>query len=159
MGFFGGFLYDGRSWTETDHSGMTAPSGPWLHVDIHDSDFAVLTYRPAGPGTGTAFIGYTPSVYFGEPDASPPTDAPREAAGLAAWWSGLNPSASAADRDTMAATLLPYLATDEPQDDEDDEDDDEFEDEDEDDGTSPFVEDKVDDFLTALGLPSFRTAP
>lgn len=151
VGFFGGFLYDGRSWTEIDRSDMTAPSVPWLHVDIHDSDFAVLTYRPAGPGTGTAFIGYTPSAYFGEPDAGPPTDAPREAAGLAAWWAGLNPSASAAGRDTVAATLLPYLATDEPQDDEDD---DEFED----DGSSPFVEDKVDDFLTALGLPSFSTA-
>ncbi|MEV0560905.1 hypothetical protein [Dactylosporangium sp. NPDC050588] len=142
MGFFGGFLYGGQSWTEADRSAARALTGPWLHVDIHDSDFAALTYRPAGPGTGVAFLGYTPGVYFGMPDAGPPTDAPREAAGLAAWWAGLNPSAPSTDRDTMAATLLPYLATDEPQDADDD--------------SSPFVEDKVDDFLTALGLPSFR---
>ncbi|MET7426225.1 hypothetical protein [Dactylosporangium sp. NPDC005555] len=143
VGFFGGFLFDGQTWTEVDIDDVVAPGGgPWLHVDIHDSDFAAVTYRPAGPGTGVAFLGFTPRVYFENPAASPPTDVHREAAGLAAWWAARRDAVTGADLAAKAAAVLLYLAKD-------DEDDEPADD-------SPFVEDKTDRFLTALGLPPFQ---
>ncbi|MEV7986869.1 hypothetical protein [Micromonospora sp. NPDC085948] len=74
------------SWAGAAVGVACAGNTPWLLVDIHDSDSATLTYRPAGPGTGVAYLGYTPRTYFENPDASAPTDAVREAAGLSAWW-------------------------------------------------------------------------
>ncbi|MEV4216804.1 nucleotidyltransferase domain-containing protein [Nonomuraea sp. NPDC049725] len=56
-------------------------------VSIYDSDIATVIYRPAGPGTGVAYLGYTPCTYFEDPEASVPTDVEREAVGLASWWS------------------------------------------------------------------------
>lgn len=146
MGFFGKFLFDGQLWTEVESGKKVAPpdAGFWLVVDIHDSDFAAVTYRPAGPGSGVAFLGYTPRSYFERPEA-PRTDVDREAAGLAAWWAGRRSGATDAERDAMAAGIRPFLAADldsegavaaSPEDDED-----------------VFVEARTDRFLVALGLP------
>ncbi|GAA2362344.1 hypothetical protein [Dactylosporangium salmoneum] len=53
MGYFGAFLFDGQSWTEADAGECAEPDADlWLHVDIHDSDIATITYRPTGPGVG-----------------------------------------------------------------------------------------------------------
>ncbi len=155
VGFFGKFLFDGQAWTEVESGTRVAPPDAefWLVVDIHDSDFAAVQYRPAGPGSGIAFLGYTPRSYFGRPEA-PRTDVDREAAGLAAWWAGRQGDAAGASRDAMAAGIRPFLAADlDPSDlgpsdpdagapDAGSRDDDDI-----------FVETKTDRFLVTLGLP------
>jgi hypothetical protein len=42
-------------------------------------------YEPAGPGSGTAYLGYTPRTYVDDESASAPADVLREAEGLASW--------------------------------------------------------------------------
>jgi hypothetical protein len=149
MGFFGTYLFDGRSWSTHQPDSLPATSEPWLVVDIHDSDIATITYRPAGPGTGVAYLGHTPRTYFEDPQASAPTDVAREAAGLATWWALSFPGASDAERGSMEAVLAPYLAADlDPGDiDEDDEDDEDL------DEAEIFVEIKTSRFLATMGLP------
>ena len=85
MGFFGGYIFDGQGWLEFEPAAGTVPEGgtPWLKVVIFDSDIADISYHPAGPGTGVAYLGYTPRVYFEDENASAPSDVEREAAGLA----------------------------------------------------------------------------
>jgi hypothetical protein len=63
------------------HHSDKLPDGPepWLVVDIHDSYVATIAYRPAGSGSGVAYLGVTPRTYFEDPDASAPTDVVREA--------------------------------------------------------------------------------
>jgi hypothetical protein len=150
MGFFGSFVFDGRSWTPQEPG--TAPTsdivGPWLHVDIHDSDIATVTYRPTGPGSGVAYLGYSPRTYFDDPDASAPTDVAREAAGLAAWWADQRGGATDVERNAKAATLIGYLAEDQdPTDIDLDEEDDDLDDAD------ILVEGKAAQLLIALDLP------
>ncbi len=91
MGVFGTYLFDGTRWTEQDSEDEPTAAGPWLWIDIHDSDVATVKYRPIGPGTGIAFLGFTPRVYFEDDSASDPTDVDREANGLAAWWGDSTP--------------------------------------------------------------------
>ncbi|MCE7008904.1 hypothetical protein LWC34_39750 [Kibdelosporangium philippinense] len=136
MGLFGTYLYDGDKWTPHDNDVRPDVSGPWLMVDIHDSDIGTVSYSPAGPGTGVAYIGVTPRVYFADETASAPTDVVREAEGLAAWREELGASAVTSD------DLVDFLAEDEEVDwDEEDSD------------VEVFVETKVSEFLTALSLP------
>ena len=87
MGFFGRYVFDGRTWHDIDPgSDQTLDiEAPWLSVDIYDSDFATVCYEPPGPGSGTAYLGNTPRTYFGNESASAPTDVLREADGLASW--------------------------------------------------------------------------
>jgi hypothetical protein len=153
IGYFGGFLFDGQSWTDTEADGIVPPDvGYCLHVDIYDSDIATITYHPAGPGSGVAYLGYTSRTYFEDPKTSPPTDVNREAAGLAAWWVHRQAGAEEADRDATAAGLLTYLAEDlDPNDIDLDE-----ETEEDLDDAEVFVEVKTDRFLVALGLPPPR---
>jgi hypothetical protein len=54
-------------------------------VNIHDSDIATVRYELHGPGSGTAYLGYTPRTYFDDESASEPADVLREAEGLALW--------------------------------------------------------------------------
>src|SRR6185369_891340 len=98
VGFFGTYLYHDAIWTSHRPDVMPGVSPPWLVVDIHDSDVTTVTYQPAGPGTGVAYLGYTPRTYFERDDASAPTDVQREASGLALWWAELHPEADGADR-------------------------------------------------------------
>ncbi|PPK65275.1 hypothetical protein V5P93_003713 [Actinokineospora auranticolor] len=139
MGFSGTYRYDGTRWHELEGWSQAEHPGRWLAVVIFDSDLAEVRYQPAGPGTGSAFLGYTPRDYFGDEDASAPTDVPREAAGLAAWWADGD---DAADTDGKAGEIEGFLAADDaphvhPKTDDAD----------------LFVEIKAARFLTALGLP------
>ncbi|CAM3739030.1 hypothetical protein KIPE111705_22485 [Kibdelosporangium persicum] len=78
MGYSGTLLYDGRQWTRWRSGDTPDVAGPWLVVDVHDSEFTTLEYHPEGPGSGVAHLGDTP--------ADVTVDVPREARGLAAWW-------------------------------------------------------------------------
>jgi hypothetical protein len=124
-------------------------SEPWFVVDIHDSDIATVVYRPAGPGSGVAYLGHTPRTYFEDPGASAPTDTAREAAGLGFWWAQLHAGADDTNRRAKEAELVVYLAEDlDPAEvDLDDEDSDELDDAD------VFVEIKTARLLSALDLP------
>ncbi len=164
MGFFGTYLFESGAW----HAGTVAPSHnevwqpirghepqtatePWLLVDIHDSDITTLTYRPAGPGTGIAYLGLTPRTYLEDERASAPTDPDREAEGLAWWWSQVTGRLDDDERSAMAVRVRAFLAEDEAP-----LEDDEFEDDEEDDDLDDadvFVEVKTARFLTLLGLP------
>jgi hypothetical protein len=162
MGFFGTYLFESGTW----RSGVVAPSHsdvwepirgdeppaasePWLLVDIHDSDITTVTYRPAGPGSGVAYLGYTPRSYFERDNASDPTDVGREAAGLASWWREVH-GAAAAEAALKESELVAFLAQDlGPSEWPTDED----EDEDDLDDAEVFVEVKTGHFIAALGLP------
>ncbi|HET9138494.1 hypothetical protein [Actinophytocola sp.] len=112
MGFFGTYVYDGDDWADQDPDSTPMLPGPWLMVDIHDGDITTVTYHPPGPGTGVAYLGYTPRVYFENDRASAPTDVAREAAGLAAWWAGQQGDADPARLPAKEGELRSYLATD-----------------------------------------------
>ncbi|MEV4458369.1 hypothetical protein [Microbispora sp. NPDC049633] len=64
MGFFGTYLYDGSRWLEHEADQHPDFAEPWLMVSIHDSDITTVVYRPAGPGSGVAYLGLTPRTYF-----------------------------------------------------------------------------------------------
>jgi hypothetical protein len=149
MGFFGNFRFADGAWSSYDYEEqLTAANEPWLWVTVHDSDVATVSYQPAGPGSGVAYLGVTPRTYFESPDASPPTDVTREAAGLATWWAARSGADTAARR-AKEAELGEFLAEDiEPGADLDEE-----LDVDELDDAELFVELKTARFLRALGLP------
>jgi hypothetical protein len=110
MGFFGTYLYAQNRWSEHSAGFLPTVTEPWLLVDIHDSDFTIVTYRPAGPGSGVAYLGITPRDYFEDPTASEPTDVTGEAAGLAFWWTQMHSTGDGA----KAGQLATFLAADEP---------------------------------------------
>jgi hypothetical protein len=120
----------------------------------------VVTYRPAGPGSGTAYLGFTPRTYFEQEDASLPTDVGREAAGLAAWWAGAH--GTTADQAALKESeLAGFLARDLAPEDLDglDDGDEDLDDSDFDETTvfiedDIFVEHRTSRFLAALGLPA-----
>ena len=166
MGFFGTYLYEAGNWhydvlpardevwRPVRGDEPPAATEPWLLVDIHDSDITILTYRPAGPGSGTAHLGITPRSYFEEESASAPTDVDREAAGLAAWWQAAR-GAGPDEAVTKQAELAQFLAGDLAPEDLTDDDIEEY---DFDEGAvfvdeDIFVEHRTARFLTALGLP------
>jgi hypothetical protein len=146
VGFFGTYLYDGHRWSGWTLGNQPDIAEPWLLLDIHDSDIASLFYQPTGVGSGTAFLGVTPRVYFGDDSSSGPTDRHREAEGLTTWWELVHGRlVEPADRAAMVAQIEAYLADDaEPDLDLNDDDLDDAE---------VFVEIKAGRFLTALGLP------
>ena len=116
MGFFGGYIFDGQGWLEFEPASGTVPEvgTPWLKVVIFDSDIADISYHPAGPGTGVAYLGYTPRVYFEDENASAPSDVEREAAGLAAWVAAYQ---GGGDETALQDLIAPFLASDEDEDD------------------------------------------
>jgi hypothetical protein len=165
MGFFGGYIFDGRNWLEFEPSSGTVPEvgSPWLKVVIFDSDIADISYHPAGPGTGVAYLGFTPRVYFEDENASAPTDVEREAAGLAAWVAAYQ---GGGDETALQDLITPFLASDDLEDEEDEDegdskgawDDDEPDSEDDDDvedldDADSFVEVKLARLFEAMGLP------
>lgn len=112
MGFFGSYLYADGHWQEEELAEEPTTAEPWLHVLVHGSDFTAITYRPAGPGSGVAFLGYTPRSLFETEDASAPTDVVREAVGLASWWALLGGVTSDEVTAAKSAQLIGYLAED-----------------------------------------------
>lgn len=148
MGFFGSYLYADGHWHEEELSSEPIAAEPWLHASVHDSDFTAVTYRPTGPGSGVAFLGYTPRSYFEMDDASPPTDVARESAGLTHWWALLHGVTSTEEIAAKNAELIGYLAKDlDSTNTESDADDDT------DDDAELFAEIKTSRFLATLGLP------
>ncbi|MEU4238390.1 hypothetical protein [Actinoplanes sp. NPDC026619] len=150
MGFFGTYLYDGEQWHDAEPDSRPAGDHPWMLLDIHDSDFTIVTYAPPGAGTGIAYLGVTPRTYFEDDSASAPTDVIRESAGLAAWWATLHPGGG----EVLAKQeqLVTFLAQDvDPEDDDLDDGDDA--DVDDLDDAEVFVEIKTARFVSALDLP------
>ncbi len=156
VGYFGTFLFDGHGWTELAPNTEPTIPEPWLMLDIDDSDIATVSYRPTGPGSGTAYIGLTPRTMYEDDAASAPTDTDREAAGLANWREHLRLVDTHHTRGSAtAAELRAYLAEDlAPLVDELDEDD-----SDDPDIAEVFVEAKVRRFLAALGIPAPEDLP
>jgi hypothetical protein len=109
VGFFGGYVFDGSTWRGFDPDSDQWPdiAAPWLSVYIHDSDFATVRYEPGGPGSGIAYLGCTPRVYFGDESASAPADVAREAEGLAFWLARRQGRSGEAElRDLIASFLV-----------------------------------------------------
>jgi hypothetical protein len=144
MGFFGTYLFDGTSWTEQEPGYEPDVPEPWLLIHISDSDIAMVVYEPPSPGSGVAYLGFTPRTYFEDNAASAPTDADRKARGLAAWWAGQNPGADDVTRARKTRELRAFLAADGVQPNQADDADD----------ADVFVEVKAARFLTVLGLPT-----
>jgi hypothetical protein len=148
VGFFGSYLYADGHWREEELTSEAIAAEPWLHASVHDSDFTAVTYRPTGPGSGVAFLGYTPRSYFEMDDASAPTDVARESAGLTHWWALVHGATSTDEITAKNAELIGYLAADlDPASEEPDTD------VDLNDDAEIFVEIKTSRFLAALGLP------
>jgi hypothetical protein len=150
MGFFGRYVFDGRTWHDIDPgSDQTLDiEAPWLSVDIYDSDFATVRCEPPGPGSGTAYLGNTPRTYFGNESASAPTDVLREADGLASWLAQQQGNIVSAKLPELIAS---FLASDSP---------DEQLSDDVDLGDADiFVEIEVSQFLRAVGLSVPRELP
>jgi hypothetical protein len=144
VGFFGSYVFDSTTWHGFDPDRDETPDivAPWLSVNIHDSDFAIVRYEPPGPGTGTAYLGCTPRAYFEDESASAPTDVAREARGLALW---LVRQQGRADEAELRELVASFLADDSPEDLDDDAG---FEDD-----ADIFVEVKVSRFLAAVAVP------
>ena len=114
MGFFGGYVFDGSTWRGFDPDSDQWPdiAAPWLSVYVHDSDIATLQYKPGGPGSGIAYLGRTPRVYFGDESASAPADVLREAEGLAFW---LARQQGRSDEAELRDLIASFLAGDFPE--------------------------------------------
>jgi hypothetical protein len=80
VGLFATLAYSDGRWSSGRPTAV-----PFLLVDVHDSDIATVDYRFADATGGRFFLGYEPRIYFEQPDAAPPVDAPAEAAGFARW--------------------------------------------------------------------------
>lgn len=121
MGFFGTYEYTQAGWSPGDPDAGPSETEPRLWLDIHASDFATVAYAPSGPGSGVAYLGYSPRVYFETDEASEPTNPAREALGLATWVAALQPQV---DIESKQAAIATFLAGDEAPNEEVDSDDD-----------------------------------
>ncbi len=103
---------------------------PSLTVEVHDSDLATVTYRPAPEGLGRFYLGFQPRDYYDDPAESAPVDLEAEAAAFAAWAEGIG-----ADdvRPSEVRALLAEEGVEDPPD--------------------VFVEETVDRLLRLVGLP------
>jgi hypothetical protein len=124
MGFFGEFTYSGGQWHEVD----TAVE-PFVTIKIHDSDIAIVDYRPAFGAEGQFFLGTEPRIYF-EDDRIAPVDRTAESSAFARW---LQVATGREIEPNAIAVFLPLDEDEEPQD--------------------VFVEETVERFLQAVGLP------
>jgi hypothetical protein len=147
VGFFGGFVFDGREWHEWDPDAGIVPvlDEPWLSLLIHDSDITTIAYAPSGSGSGVAYLGTTPRIYFGDASASAPTNTELEAEAFAHWLVQSGRAREAADEQRLRDTIVGYLASDDSSssDDVDAELDD----------ADIFVEIKTARLLRSIGLP------
>jgi hypothetical protein len=147
----GGYTFDGRIWRGFDPDSDQRPdiAAPWLSVYIHDSDIATVRYEPSGPGSGIAYLGYTPRTYFADESASAPADVRREAEGLALW---LARQQGRDDEAELREQITSFLAAD-IRDQQLDDDASIGDDAGVLDDADIFVEVKVSRFLNAIGLP------
>ena len=126
-----------------------------VHPGVNRFDHGhTRTYRPAGPGSGTAYLGCTPRLYFEQEDVSTSADAGCEAAVLALRLQQLLGVTADEGAQVTATRRLPRHDLDSRELDVNDED----EDEDLDDA-DVFVEIKTGHFLIALGLPMPNDLP
>jgi hypothetical protein len=124
MGFFGNFVFSEGRWAD-------APtSDEYLSIDIHDSDFATIEYRPTGRGRGRLYLGFEPRHYFEDPAASEQVDVSQESSGLSGW------AQSVLDVRVSPEQLRNLMADPAGADPE-----------------SPFVEDTVVQLIALFGLP------
>jgi hypothetical protein len=80
MGASGKLQYGGGAW------GGDLAATPSLAIEVHDSDIAVIDYRPVPEGaSGRFYLGFQPRDYFDDPAESEPVDLAAEAEGFAAW--------------------------------------------------------------------------
>ena len=141
MGYFGSWLFRDGAWTQ--QPAPAEATGRFLHLDVHDSDITTVRYSPAGSGTGVAYLGVTPRIYFEDPGASDPTDPDREALGLAEWAEPTSGDPASA----LAPAIRPFLAEDAEVEWDEDEDIDDLDD------AEIFVELKTLRFLEVLDVP------
>lgn len=85
MGYFGTWLLEGGTWSSAEVPAHGDTSARWLHIEIHDSDYAAIRYSPVNGGNGVAYVGMTPRVYFEDEAASAPTDVTAESSAIATW--------------------------------------------------------------------------
>lgn len=150
MGFSGRYQYADGTWSAIEGNGP-APEArePWLRISIYDSDITSVGYAPPLGGTGVAYLGVTPRIYFEDDNASAPTSADREAAGLASWWSAVHGVEDGPRIDEVRERIRGFLAEDV----EEDWDPDAPDGADELDDGEIFVEVKTWRFLEVLGVP------
>lgn len=79
MGYFGVHLHTGGGWREDP-----APGAPFLRVEIHDSDLAIVSFWSSG-AAGLFYLGFQPSDYFQDPAASRAVDNDTETAAFVTW--------------------------------------------------------------------------
>jgi len=112
VGFFSGYLFSGGGWQEWDaHGDRGAVAEPWMSLLIHDSDLAILAYRPGAAGSGVAYVGGTPRLVFDDESEPAAPDRKREAAALAHWVTAAT-AASAFDLPRLESVIEGFLATD-----------------------------------------------
>lgn len=101
MGLFMTQTFAAGRWSASEPA-----STPFLTVEVHDSDIAIVTYAPAPASGGLVYLGFQPRDYFEDPKASPEIDLDEQAAGLASWAKG------ATGASVEAASIRPLLAED-----------------------------------------------
>ncbi|RSM88717.1 hypothetical protein DMH04_08860 [Kibdelosporangium aridum] len=99
MGFSGAYLYDGTQWTRQQSGQLPDIAEPWLMVDVHDSAYTTITYRPTGSGSGVAYLGRAPR------------GADQAADGLVEWWARTHEAAGPSEFDSKKEQIAAYLST------------------------------------------------
>ena len=79
MGYFGVHLHTDGAWRDD-----AAPGAPFLRVEIHDSDLAIVSFWSTG-AAGLFYLGFQPRDYFDDPAASRAVDNGTEAAAFVVW--------------------------------------------------------------------------
>lgn len=80
MGLMARWTYHDGRWRDGEHR-----RAPYLVVDVHDSDIAIVEFAPAADEHDWLCLGYEPRDYFERPDMHPPLDRERAARGFATW--------------------------------------------------------------------------
>lgn len=104
MGYFGVHLHASGTW-----GADAAPGEPFLRVEIHDSDVAIVSFW-CEAAAGLFYLGFQPQAYFDDPTASSTVDNDREAAAFVAW------AAAVHDVTLDAPVVRALLADDDPDD-------------------------------------------
>lgn len=107
MGNFGRFVFSNGEWNHYDGDDrwdQGIQTCPYLAIDVYDSDYASVEYKPAGTASGNFYLRIQPRDHFEDPTANEWVDVDEEAAGLAAW------AHAALGRTISSATLLPFIA-------------------------------------------------
>jgi hypothetical protein len=112
MGFSGTYLYDGRRWMSQERGQRPEVAEPWLMVDVHDSDFTAITYCPAGPGNGVAYLGRAPRGTLKGDKTWTAADIEREAGGLVSWWARIHGSVDETGLEAKKRQIAEYLSGD-----------------------------------------------